>query len=165
MKKKQKLELCENCGYPCHPCLPCEEVIALNREDEDLPLLTNRHYNMAHAALGDTHRFKLPDGSECGWVEVQNAVKTLAFLYADKEFHEKYKPLMRGFTIPVLDHGFVRYIDHMGSDERICEGTKHGTTTQVNRQADAEGHQPAGLWAGWRGQDKPDSHAAESDRP
>lgn len=27
----------------------------------------------------------------------------------------------KGYTIDVLDHGFVRYIDHLGSDERICE--------------------------------------------
>jgi thymidylate synthase (FAD) len=30
----------------------------------------------------------------------------------------------KGLTIPVLDHGFVRYIDHMGSDERICEAAR-----------------------------------------
>jgi len=30
----------------------------------------------------------------------------------------------KGYTIPVLDHGFVRYIDHMGSDERICEAAR-----------------------------------------
>lgn len=30
----------------------------------------------------------------------------------------------QGFTIPVLDHGFVRYIDHMGSDERIVEAAR-----------------------------------------
>lgn len=29
-----------------------------------------------------------------------------------------------GFTIPVLDHGFVRYIDHMGSDTRIVEAAR-----------------------------------------
>jgi thymidylate synthase (FAD) len=29
-----------------------------------------------------------------------------------------------GFTIPVLDHGFVRYIDHMGTDQRICEAAR-----------------------------------------
>lgn len=29
-----------------------------------------------------------------------------------------------GFTIPVLDHGFVRYIDHMGSDARIVEAAR-----------------------------------------
>jgi thymidylate synthase (FAD) len=29
-----------------------------------------------------------------------------------------------GFTIPVLDHGYVRYIDHMGSDERIVEAAR-----------------------------------------
>lgn len=26
--------------------------------------------------------------------------------------------------IPVLDHGFVRYIDHMGSDKRIVEAAR-----------------------------------------
>lgn len=30
----------------------------------------------------------------------------------------------KGFTFPVLDHGFVRYIDHMGSDERIIEAAR-----------------------------------------
>ncbi len=29
-----------------------------------------------------------------------------------------------GYTIKVLDHGFVRYIDHMGSDERIVESAR-----------------------------------------
>lgn len=30
----------------------------------------------------------------------------------------------KGFTIPVLDHGFVRYIDHMGDDQRILEAAR-----------------------------------------
>lgn len=30
----------------------------------------------------------------------------------------------KGFTIPVLDHGFVRYIDHMGTDARIVEAAR-----------------------------------------
>lgn len=30
----------------------------------------------------------------------------------------------KGFTTQVLDHGFVRYIDHMGSDERIVEAAR-----------------------------------------
>lgn len=30
----------------------------------------------------------------------------------------------KGFTIPVLDHGFVRYIDHLGTDERIVEAAR-----------------------------------------
>ncbi len=30
----------------------------------------------------------------------------------------------KGYTIPVLDHGFVRYIDHMGSDQRILEAAR-----------------------------------------
>lgn len=30
----------------------------------------------------------------------------------------------KGFTIPVLDHGYVRYIDHMGSDQRILEAAR-----------------------------------------
>lgn len=30
----------------------------------------------------------------------------------------------KGFTIPVLDHGFVRYIDSMGTDERIVEAAR-----------------------------------------
>lgn len=29
-----------------------------------------------------------------------------------------------GYTIPVLDHGFVRYVDHMGTDIRICEAAR-----------------------------------------
>lgn len=29
-----------------------------------------------------------------------------------------------GFTIKVLDKGFVRYIDHLGTDERICESAR-----------------------------------------
>jgi thymidylate synthase (FAD) len=32
--------------------------------------------------------------------------------------------LEKGYTIPVLDHGFVRYIDHMGNDQRICEAAR-----------------------------------------
>jgi thymidylate synthase (FAD) len=32
--------------------------------------------------------------------------------------------MQKGHTIPVLDHGFVRYIDHMGSDERIVEAAR-----------------------------------------
>lgn len=32
--------------------------------------------------------------------------------------------LEKGYTIPVLDHGYVRYIDHMGDDERICEAAR-----------------------------------------
>lgn len=30
----------------------------------------------------------------------------------------------QGYTIPVLDHGYVRYIDHMGSDQRIVEAAR-----------------------------------------
>jgi len=30
----------------------------------------------------------------------------------------------KGFTIPVLDQGFVRYIDRMGTDERIVEAAR-----------------------------------------
>lgn len=30
----------------------------------------------------------------------------------------------KGFTINVLDHGYVRYIDHMGSDQRIVEAAR-----------------------------------------
>lgn len=30
----------------------------------------------------------------------------------------------KGFTRKVLDHGFVRYIDHMGTDERIVEAAR-----------------------------------------
>lgn len=30
----------------------------------------------------------------------------------------------KGFTVPVLDHGFVRYIDHMGSDLRVVEAAR-----------------------------------------
>jgi len=29
-----------------------------------------------------------------------------------------------GYTIPVLDNGYVRYIDHMGSDTRIVEAAR-----------------------------------------
>ena len=29
-----------------------------------------------------------------------------------------------GHEIKVLDHGFVRYIDHMGSDERVLEAAR-----------------------------------------
>jgi thymidylate synthase (FAD) len=32
--------------------------------------------------------------------------------------------LEKGFEVKVLDHGFVRYIDHMGNDERICEAAR-----------------------------------------
>lgn len=30
----------------------------------------------------------------------------------------------KGYTIQVLDHGFVRYIDHMGTDSRIIEAAR-----------------------------------------
>lgn len=30
----------------------------------------------------------------------------------------------KGHTIPVLDHGYVRYIDHLGSDQRILEAAR-----------------------------------------
>lgn len=30
----------------------------------------------------------------------------------------------KGFTVNILDKGFVRYIDHMGSDERIVEAAR-----------------------------------------
>jgi thymidylate synthase (FAD) len=29
-----------------------------------------------------------------------------------------------GFSLPVLDHGFVRYVDHHGSDQRIVEAAR-----------------------------------------
>jgi len=29
-----------------------------------------------------------------------------------------------GYTLPVLDHGYVRYIDHMGSDLRVVEAAR-----------------------------------------
>ncbi len=32
--------------------------------------------------------------------------------------------MKNGYTIPVLDKGFVRYIGHFGSDERICEAAR-----------------------------------------
>lgn len=30
----------------------------------------------------------------------------------------------KGYTIPCLDHGFVRFIDHMGTDQRIVEAAR-----------------------------------------
>lgn len=32
--------------------------------------------------------------------------------------------MKKGHTIPVLDHGYVRYIDHMGDDQRIVEAAR-----------------------------------------
>lgn len=32
--------------------------------------------------------------------------------------------MKEGYTIPVLDHGYVRYIEHMGSDQRILEAAR-----------------------------------------
>lgn len=32
--------------------------------------------------------------------------------------------IKKGYTIPVLDHGYVRYIDHMGNDSRILEAAR-----------------------------------------
>ena len=32
--------------------------------------------------------------------------------------------MIKGFTIPVLDYGFVRYVDHMGDDMRILEAAR-----------------------------------------
>lgn len=37
---------------------------------------------------------------------------------------EKFWKMNKGYTIPVLDKGFVRYIDHMGSDQRIVEAAR-----------------------------------------
>ena len=68
MNEIEKEELCSKCGYPVHPCLPCEEVIALNAEDTEEDL--------------------------------------------------------KGWTIPVLDHGYVRLVDWFGTDERICEAAR-----------------------------------------
>ena len=34
------------------------------------------------------------------------------------------KEHLKGWTIPVLDHGFVRLIDWMGTDERVCEAAR-----------------------------------------
>jgi len=118
--------LCPTCGYRVHPCLPCEEVIALNRDDEleDLPLITNRHYNTAHEVLGKVYRVKTDPSNEypeIGCVEVQNAVKIVANLCADVE-HNREK--LKGLTIPVLDKGYCRLIDYMGSDKRICESAR-----------------------------------------
>ena len=75
MNEIEKEELCPKCGYRVHPCLPCEEVIALNTEDT-----------------------------------------------------EEY---LRGWTIPVLDHGYVRLIDWFGTDGRICEAAEYHTNRQV----------------------------------
>lgn len=33
-------------------------------------------------------------------------------------------PIEKGLTIPVLDHGYVRYVDHMGTDQRIVEAAR-----------------------------------------
>lgn len=38
--------------------------------------------------------------------------------------HSKKAEIKPGHTIPVLDHGFVRYIDHLGSDLRIVEAAR-----------------------------------------
>lgn len=32
--------------------------------------------------------------------------------------------MKKGYTISVLDHGFVRYVDKMGTDRRICEAAR-----------------------------------------
>lgn len=32
--------------------------------------------------------------------------------------------MKKGFTLPVLDHGFVRYVDKLGSDRRIVEAAR-----------------------------------------
>jgi len=32
--------------------------------------------------------------------------------------------ISQGFTIPVLDHGFVRYLDHMGGDETVVAAAR-----------------------------------------
>jgi len=36
----------------------------------------------------------------------------------------KIKPMQKGHTIPVLDHGYVRYIDHLGTDMRVVEAAR-----------------------------------------
>jgi thymidylate synthase (FAD) len=41
----------------------------------------------------------------------------------------------KGYTIPVLDHGFVRYVDSMGSDERIVEAAR------ISYKSPSKGHE------------------------
>lgn len=57
-------------------------------KDENLPLLTNRHYNKAREDLGKVYRTKtnLPNEyPEIGCIEVNNAVNLLATSYAEIE--------------------------------------------------------------------------------
>ena len=42
----------------------------------------------------------------------------------NKAFPISPHPITKGFTIPVHDHGFVRYIDHMGTDLDIVEAAR-----------------------------------------
>lgn len=41
-----------------------------------------------------------------------------------KNMNVKNKEELKGWTIPVLDHGFVRLVDWMGTDERIVEAAR-----------------------------------------
>lgn len=50
-------------------------------------------------------------------------VKYLRQLIFEQEYNAKSK-LQKGFELPCLDHGFVRYIDHMGTDADILEAAR-----------------------------------------
>ncbi len=100
---KETEELCERCGYPVHPCLPCEEVIALNNdfeEDDFLPPLPIPRSKINDLKYGKDEHQK---------IENTDSIMT---------------PSLKGWIIPVLDKGYVRLIDWMGSDNRICEAAR-----------------------------------------
>lgn len=61
-------------------------------DEEDIPLITNRHYNMANEKLKPVYRAKTDPPNEypeVGTVEANNAVTLLANAYAEIEHLEK----------------------------------------------------------------------------
>jgi thymidylate synthase (FAD) len=45
-------------------------------------------------------------------------------MQATTNINSKAKEYLKGWAIPVLDHGFVRLVDWMGTDERVCEAAR-----------------------------------------
>lgn len=46
----------------------------------------------------------------------------------------------KGLSVPVLDHGYVKYIDHMGSDESVIEAARMSTNGSFISWDAYEGH-------------------------
>lgn len=74
---------------------------------KDVELVTNRYRSKAIELLGDAN----------------NAVDTVTSLLAEIETLEA-KNSIKGLTLPVLDKGYVRLVDYMGSDVDIVEAAR-----------------------------------------